>query len=642
VNRRTAYAAAAYCFVALRYRADRYSEPALYVAEETEDGEEWLQDHELAAFLDAPSPDYDMGELLRLTSLYRDMTGMCLWLKKRSNDGKIARLVPFSGDDFTIEMANGRIFGRFKVETNVGPKYYGPDDVVLFRETNPSDWLTGLSIVDVMLSVLNLAETTRSTVKNLLRNAVWPSIVVQTHPEWAPRDDDWKKFKDALDEHALPENKGKPLAITGGGTATRVQFSLKELLPDEVMDRIESTVAAISGIPAVVLQYLVGLKNSPWSQMGEAHRQAITDTIQSLWRRDEKVMTRQLLRAPATTGGQTVDEDPTHVIRFDRTQVAALQVDEGKRSETADRNKAFWTVNELRIYTGQEPLEDGDPRGDVIIGMQAPADPNKPSDNPKDNEDPKKAAPRRAKKALAEVDRGTAWLRFDIAAKAQEESWASACNRQIKEDRDAILAAFDEKKSAKGIGDDFLKWLERFSPLVEWRATVRPLINSTARTAVRSLASDLGLSFDVLTPGISAYTQRHAAELITRVTDTTKQAVRDTLNAGLEKGETIDELRKRITDLGEFNDTRGELIARTETTAVSNGAQRASMSEYAAANGVRVEKTWLATMDSRTREEHLDLDGEVQDIDDEFTNGLQEPGEPNCRCTLTYEILEAA
>ena len=47
-------------------------------------------------------------------------------------------------------------------------------------------------------------------------------------------------------------------------------------------------------------------------------------------------------------------------------------------------------------------------------------------------------------------------------------------------------------------------------------------------------------------------------------------------------------------------------------------------------------------MDDRTRESHANLDHEIQELEDEFSNGLQYPGDPsgdpsevyNCRCTM--------
>ena len=58
--------------------------------------------------------------------------------------------------------------------------------------------------------------------------------------------------------------------------------------------------------------------------------------------------------------------------------------------------------------------------------------------------------------------------------------------------------------------------------------------------------------------------------------------------------------------------------------------------------GIEIQKEWVCTHDDRTRPSHLELDGERRDLDEEFSNGLQYPGDPNgdpsevynCRCTL--------
>lgn len=52
-------------------------------------------------------------------------------------------------------------------------------------------------------------------------------------------------------------------------------------------------------------------------------------------------------------------------------------------------------------------------------------------------------------------------------------------------------------------------------------------------------------------------------------------------------------------------------------------------------------KQWDAALDSRTRDSHARLDGEIRELDEKFSNGLMFPGDPsgrpeeviNCRCT---------
>lgn len=62
--------------------------------------------------------------------------------------------------------------------------------------------------------------------------------------------------------------------------------------------------------------------------------------------------------------------------------------------------------------------------------------------------------------------------------------------------------------------------------------------------------------------------------------------------------------------------------------------------------GIDVRARWMATLDSRTRDSHRKLDGEVAGDDGKFSNGLRYPGDPtglasevwNCRCTLVASI----
>ena len=63
--------------------------------------------------------------------------------------------------------------------------------------------------------------------------------------------------------------------------------------------------------------------------------------------------------------------------------------------------------------------------------------------------------------------------------------------------------------------------------------------------------------------------------------------------------------------------------------------------------GIDLEKMWVATVDERTRDSHIMLDGEVVDVDSRFSNGLIGPGDQstgdpaeyiNCRCTTVSVI----
>lgn len=661
VTRHTAFAAALYAYAAIRYRAEKYSEPALYVAEMDDDQEDWLEEHELAALLDSPSLDYDMGELLRLSRMYRDITGSCVWLKEPTRGGGIDRLTPFSGDEVMVEPADGRIHGRFRITLAGGrQEVFPPERVVYFRETNPYGWSSGLAPLDAALGMLNLGQTATTTVKALLKNALFPSVIIQTDAGWNPTETEWEDFKASIDQYASQDRKGAPLTLHGGGTVTAVAMRLKDLMPDDVLDRVEASVAAAFGIPPVVLGFLAGLKNSPWSQMAEARRMTYEDTIEPMWRRDEKALTRQLLLAPVDRGRQPLDADPSHVVRFDGGSVRALQAD---RKTQADIAKLWADMriarrNELRVQCGLEPSDD--PADDELPAFEAPVAPNPfgaPTGEPDDDA-------KAATKAAISDPRAVRWMIWDAVVRSQEFAWKLTSGALLQQDRAKALQlagetleaakaappALDTKDDAPPppFGADpesvrqLIKKLEAaLGDPAEWTGPMRALVQETAKRAVEAAARDLGISFDLLQPEVIRYAERHAAKLVTGIGETTRDAMRSTLTAGLEEGDGISELTKRISEAGAFGESRAELIARTETTTVTNNAGREATSAWAKGVGAKVEKSWLSARDGRVREEHKALDdGKWIPVDQPFPNGLQAPGEPNCRCTQLFRVVE--
>lgn len=648
VSRDTAYAAAAYAYAAMTWRAEKYSEPPLFVGQLTDDDTlEWLHDHALADLLDHPHPDLDMGELLYLTRLYRDVSGGAIWVKDLDRSGRVRRLTPFGADAFVAGRANGRIYGQFRVRVAGGEVVLPAERVVYFREPHPADWYAHVSPLEVALRWLNLGQRAVETVRAVIANALFPGIVIQTDPQWQPTDQEFARFRSLVDAYADVRSKGKPLVLTGGGRATPVGLSLRDLLPSEILDRVEATVAAAFRVPPIVLQFLVGLENSPWSQMEEARRGVTQDLLVPMWSRDAKRITAQLLRAPADAGREPVDPDPMHYVEFDTTQVAALQPDRAIQAETAAKMLSYARVKDLRQIAGLEPLEPSDPRNDLIPGLWGVGMPPGQTRRMEDDAGKQAALPE-AKADRDDAALAAVWHRFDASTKAQEPAWRRAIAAQLERDREEIARlATDHLGAAKQSDIDPAEFLRSLAEYLDgpareaWRDVVEPLLADTGETAIRTIAADLGIAWDVLHPGLLDYTQREAAWLITRVTDTTKQAVRDVLAAGLEAGEGIDALAARIraSDMA-FGPARSVLIARTETTRVTNGVQQETLARYAAEQGVTITKTWVATMDGRTRDEHRALHGVTVDVDALFPNELKAPGEPNCRCTLVYDMPE--
>ena len=116
------------------------------------------------------------------------------------------------------------------------------------------------------------------------------------------------------------------------------------------------------------------------------------------------------------------------------------------------------------------------------------------------------------------------------------------------------------------------------------------------------------------------------------------------------QGEGINKMARRFKNVTEKSLKDAVRIARTETTRVQNSAKM-DVGEHGKELGYRMRKRWVATMDHRTRDEHLAMDGVEVDTDLPFVmpdgTKMMFPGDPNggahqvvnCRCTMVEFIM---
>lgn len=117
---------------------------------------------------------------------------------------------------------------------------------------------------------------------------------------------------------------------------------------------------------------------------------------------------------------------------------------------------------------------------------------------------------------------------------------------------------------------------------------------------------------------------------------------------GIIQGDSIPKISKRIMNVQETNRAAAIRAARTIVTGAENKGRQDSYAR-AEADGIILEKKWIAADDSRTREWHAELDGQTRNQDEPFENSVGEimfPGDPsahpsnvyNCRCTMSAVV----
>ncbi|MBQ7792921.1 MAG: hypothetical protein IJ366_00545 [Clostridia bacterium] len=114
---------------------------------------------------------------------------------------------------------------------------------------------------------------------------------------------------------------------------------------------------------------------------------------------------------------------------------------------------------------------------------------------------------------------------------------------------------------------------------------------------------------------------------------------------GILQGETMDEIAGRMSKVFGMNENSAITNARTMVTGAENKGRMDSYTR-AEADGIILDKQWIATNDRRTRHSHRNkpegVGSEIVGAQEPFSNGLMYPGDPNgepselynCRCTV--------
>lgn len=127
--------------------------------------------------------------------------------------------------------------------------------------------------------------------------------------------------------------------------------------------------------------------------------------------------------------------------------------------------------------------------------------------------------------------------------------------------------------------------------------------------------------------------------------------IANAVTQGIIQGESIPKIAARIANTTANHDLNAStMYARTAMTCAQNSG-RMQMLRDSKAMGINVKKKWMSTHDSRTRDSHIRLDGQVQEVEKPFKSAfgnIEYPGDPkahpgdvyNCRCTLVYVYPE--
>lgn len=228
-----------------------------------------------------------------------------------------------------------------------------------------------------------------------------------------------------------------------------------------------------------------------------------------------------------------------------------------------------------------------------------------------------------------------------VKAHLKEKSWDTL--RTKADERSKLVGKAElRRKLRKGLDKFETQWIDNTREVLSARVDVGYGVALELPFNMGSESELAGLRERGASMRAQALEAR-AERAFSYMNETTVEGVYATIEKGIDAGKTVQEiagdLRSKFSDIEEIG-SRAMTIARTEVlTAVSLG--QASAMADAAKLIPDLMKMWLTADDDRVRHSHEQLHGDFVEHDEEFSNGLQFPRDPegdaseviNCRCT---------
>lgn len=516
----------------------------------------------------------------------------------------------------------------------------GQSAIMHWKSFNPTNIWYGMSPLEAAGIALDIFNKANVWNRSLLDNGARPSGAVTFKDDEGGMltDEQFERLEAQVQEkYGGSSAAGKILLLEGGLYWTQMSMSPHD------MDFLNSRNTTARDV-AAALQYpsmLLGIPgDNTYSNQKEARQAVWEDTIiPSMVEPLCSHLTRWL--EPYFGKGLT--------ITYDENAISALQPRRDAIWKRAE--KAEWvTVNEKREMTGFPPK----PGGDVILVKTGTVPMNVAASQ---TEMPKQVngiklmkgiIPEMSVKAGEDEDK----RELEAQLKLQDQLISIYQPELFKVlDAEAEEVADAYKRAGKNAAYDFLN--ENAVKMEELLSKMYMSTMDVTGSRVFSGAKHFPAAYEskAAEESFEAYaslwTEQHAAELATTITETSKTIVREVIVDGIAARASNDQIAKAIREkLGmQGAKYRADRIARTETHKAYNVASQGAME----ATGLKFRKKWVASDDERTRTTHAkaDFNNGIIEQNESFQVGgskLRFPGDPqgaakeiiNCRCGIRH------
>jgi HK97 family phage portal protein len=619
-----------------------------------------------------------------LSAQYLELTGEAPWFVSFKG-GRPDQLMLLRPDALeVIQGTQGNIINGYKYQVGGSKIVLEPQEVVFLKFPNPDRQFRGMGPLQAVARTIDIEEYSEEYNRKFFFNSARPDGILSTEQKLSS--DQMTKVEKKLNQKFRGyENAHKTLILEKGLKWQAMGISQKDMDFLNQANFSRDKILGIFRVPRTVL----GITDDVNRANAEATDYVFSKrTIKPKMERMIQQLNEFLLPLFAGTDNMFYDfDDP---------------VPENQAGELEEKKAAMqygWlTRNEVRAMSGLDPVEDGDvllvPAGLTPIGTEpalpAPANNTNPKHfserlkqmgartREKDYSKKLRSAieqelvkilkraggkgrkHKHVKEAVADDPKSVAFQMKQLnIADEFEHRYKIGVSRVFTAQKEWILNKMGDKAFKADI--DWKKFLllpdkekKRFAD--ELSKLVAEIIIAQATEAFEFIGSDM--RFDENSPALAEYFKDKAFKFSKVTTVYTNELLASAFKEGIDAGESIPELRKRVEKVFKrMEKYRSERIARTETIKATNYASEAAYQD----SGIVQGKQWLTAFDERTCEFCGPMNGQVVDLGDKWFDrgdtyvGNQggsldlsyesiefPPLHPNCRCTLIPVVMREA
>lgn len=678
-----------------------------------------LDTHPLLDLLHNPNPYMTGVAFRRLLEMHIDLVGEGAWLIERDGMGMPSNLWPVPPHwisdtpkprrpTFWITLPQGGWQGEVPMT-----------EVIWFVDPDPyQPYGRGAGTAKSLGDELETDEFAAKHTKQFFYNQARPDLLITVK---GARDADLR----AAEQRWLDRLQGffrafKPMFVNREIDVKEIGTTFRDMQFTQLRQQERDTIIQVFGLPPEMLGIL------------ESSNRATIDAADYIMAKHVLVPRLELIR-------ETIQErlapmfDERLVIEYE----SPIAEDKTQQLEAAKAMPAAPTVDEWREMMGLEELENGKGKLHLVSGQivavedladlkPAPApppgtpppgtDPALPpggdggtgeEPKPADGEEPKPADEGKRRRMIgpgrrSRSEKGAA-DDFQTFVHRVADALAPRMRRRFLELIDAARASVDlrtlETVVRSGNVEAIFRVLEPIRAALEvsmggaggLRGVLQDTVDAAANATARELVQELGISVRWSDHNARSveWIQRHAAEMVTNISETTRDAIRQIIERSFKEGiapsdaarmirdvvglrpdqaRAVVRFRERLAEEGVKGEElegrvdryagaqlrrRALVIARTETIAAANGGQQL-LWEQGISQGLiergRVRKVWITTADELLDQEvcepmpFLDDNKDVP-VDGLFTTGEGDlvshpPAHPNCRCAIALEVRQ--